>query len=247
MKPRIASDTTSVRSTISSSSCASSRACAPPDSKSATTCSSCSCTLPTRPSARTSRFPCRASRIAARHSDRPVAVEVVRWRSEPVSRGGRRRPRCDCREKTCELEAHDDDRREATAKRPEERPRRGCSRCSRSPTPTSSKCTSSSKASARSAARPRATGSSARSKRRSTRSRGLGAPFEPRAKWARALDDTNDDDRVVVAVALEGLERRDRAAVRAGRGREPDRRRGPLDARRAEPSPRTGALAASRG
>jgi hypothetical protein len=33
--------------------------------------------------------------------------------------------------------------------------------------------------------------------------RGLGAPFEPRAKWARALDDTADDDRVVVAVALE--------------------------------------------
>ncbi|HET9729384.1 MAG TPA: hypothetical protein VFR41_08190, partial [Acidimicrobiia bacterium] len=33
--------------------------------------------------------------------------------------------------------------------------------------------------------------------------RGLGAPFEPRAKWARALDDTADDDRVVVAVAIE--------------------------------------------
>src|SRR5690606_672079 len=25
--------------------------------------------------------------------------------------------------------------------------------------------------------------------------RGLGAPFEPRPKWARALDDTHDDDR----------------------------------------------------
>jgi hypothetical protein len=32
--------------------------------------------------------------------------------------------------------------------------------------------------------------------------RGLGAPIEPRAHWARALDDTNDDDRVIVAVAL---------------------------------------------
>src|SRR6516164_5238503 len=27
--------------------------------------------------------PVSASRIAARHSDRPVAVEIVRWRSEP--------------------------------------------------------------------------------------------------------------------------------------------------------------------
>jgi hypothetical protein len=32
--------------------------------------------------------------------------------------------------------------------------------------------------------------------------RGLGAPFEPQAKWARALDDAGEDDRVVVAVAL---------------------------------------------
>jgi hypothetical protein len=36
--------------------------------------------------------------------------------------------------------------------------------------------------------------------------RGLGAPFEPRAKWARALDDTTDEERVVVAVALEDNE-----------------------------------------
>jgi hypothetical protein len=36
--------------------------------------------------------------------------------------------------------------------------------------------------------------------------RSLGAPFQPRAKWARALDDTSDDDRVIVAVALESVE-----------------------------------------
>jgi hypothetical protein len=35
--------------------------------------------------------------------------------------------------------------------------------------------------------------------------RALGAPFAPRAKWARALDET-DDERAVVAVALEGLD-----------------------------------------
>ena len=29
--------------------------------------------------------PVSASRIAARHSDRPVAVEVVRWRTAPVA------------------------------------------------------------------------------------------------------------------------------------------------------------------
>ncbi len=36
--------------------------------------------------------------------------------------------------------------------------------------------------------------------------RALGATFQPRAKWARALDDTSDDDRVIVAVALESVE-----------------------------------------
>jgi hypothetical protein len=36
--------------------------------------------------------------------------------------------------------------------------------------------------------------------------RELGAPFEPRAKWARAIDDTQDEERVVVAVALEGVD-----------------------------------------
>ena len=36
--------------------------------------------------------PVSASRIAARHSDRPVAVEVVRWRTAP-RRAARRRPR----------------------------------------------------------------------------------------------------------------------------------------------------------
>src|SRR4029077_12959620 len=36
--------------------------------------------------------------------------------------------------------------------------------------------------------------------------RGLGATFQPRTRWARALDDTADDDRVVVAVALEGAD-----------------------------------------
>ena len=35
--------------------------------------------------------------------------------------------------------------------------------------------------------------------------RGLGAPFQPHARWARALDDTTDQ-RAVVAVALDGVD-----------------------------------------
>ena len=46
--------------------------------------------------------------------------------------------------------------------------------------------------------------------------RGLGAPFEPRAKWARALDDTADDDRVVVAVALENVDDEDEQVLQYG-------------------------------
>ena len=59
---------------------------------------------------------------------------------------------------------------------------------------------------ARSAGRRRATGSSARSKRRSTRCAASARRFEPRAQWAAALDDSDDDERVVVAVALDGVD-----------------------------------------
>ena len=78
---------------------------------------------------------------------------------------------------------------------------RGCSPCSCSRTPTSSRCTSSTTAGARSAARRRRAGSSARSKPRSTPSAGSVPPIEPRAEVG-ARDRQQRDGRELVAVAL---------------------------------------------
>ena len=71
--------------------------------------------------------------------------------------------------------------------------------------------------------------------------RELGASFTPHPLWAREIE--NDaDERAVVAVALDGVVDRRADRLRHRGGREPDRRRGPLDARRAQPPPRPGAL-----
>ena len=51
--------------------------------------------------------------------------------------------------------------------------------------------------------------------------RALGAPFHPRAKWARALDDTADDDRVIVAVALQSVENDDQLQYGLAAGASP--------------------------
>jgi hypothetical protein len=143
--------------------------------------------------------PVSASRIAARHSDLPVAVEVVRWRTAPAaptpavaaaavtpdviakpSEEGvdealeTRRPRLLAVlafPDTDELEVHLILEGKRTIGR----------------APASSGLVGAVEATIDAV-------------------RALGAPFQPRAKWARALDDTSDDDRVIVAVALESVE-----------------------------------------
>jgi hypothetical protein len=143
--------------------------------------------------------PVSASRIAARHSDLPVAVEVVRWRTAPAvptpavaaaavtpdviakpSEEGvdealeTRRPRLLAVlafPDTDELEVHLILEGRRTIGR----------------APASSGLVGAVEATIDAV-------------------RALGAPFQPRAKWARALDDTSDDDRVIVAVALESVE-----------------------------------------
>jgi hypothetical protein len=143
--------------------------------------------------------PVSASRIAARHSDLPVAVEVVRWRTAPAaptpavaaaavtpdviakpSEGGvdeaveTRRPRLLAVlafPDTDELEVHLILEGRRTIGR----------------APASSGLVGAVEATIDAV-------------------RALGAPLQPRAKWARALDDTSDDDRVIVAVALESVE-----------------------------------------
>jgi hypothetical protein len=143
--------------------------------------------------------PVAASRIAARHWQRPVAVEVVRWRSTPLPANGSagatiarhpsastsavvditgaenelRRPRLLAVlafPDTDELEVHLIFDGRRTIGR--------------------------SAASSGLVGAVEATLDAVRA---------LGAPFAPRAKWARALDETTDD-RAVVAVALEGLD-----------------------------------------
>jgi len=150
-------------------------------------------------------LPVAASRIAARHSDRPVAVEVVRWRAlpsaqpapavapspaaaEPAPAAGESE---DARHRarllavlafpdTDELEVHLILEGKRTIGR--------------------------AAASSGLVGAVEATIDAVR---------GLGAGIEPRAKWARALDDTHDDERVVVAVALEGIDD-DGAALQYG-------------------------------
>jgi hypothetical protein len=146
-----------------------------------------------RPGRAEQPVPVSASRIAARHSDRPVAVEVVRWRSAPAivppappvslpapEAGPEPLPVETRRARllavlafpdTDELEVHLILEGRRTIGR----------------APASSGLVGAVDATIDAI-------------------RGLGAPFEPRARWARALDDTTDDDRVIVAVALEAVD-----------------------------------------
>jgi len=148
-----------------------------------------------------------ASRIAARHSDRPVAVEVVRWRSAPVAPPATEeipqpsvvaavseatevvvveasRPRLLAVlafPDTDELEVHLvlDGRRTI----------------------------------GRAAAR-RGIDGAVEATIEAVSELGLQTDLSPRPRWTRTLDDAGHDDEVVVAVALEGVD--DRRSVQYG-------------------------------
>jgi len=139
--------------------------------------------------------PVSASRIAARHSDRPVAVEVVRWRTPasvaaaPVAPVVAPAP--------------------ASTSEGEEREGEESSRRARLLAVLAFPDTDELEVhlileGKRTIGRATASAGLVGAVEATIDAiRGLGAPFEPRAKWARALDDTADDDHVVVAVALE--------------------------------------------
>jgi hypothetical protein len=154
-------------------------------------------------------IPVSASRIAARHSDRPVAVEVVRWRSEPVSAAATPAALV-AAEEDIELEAQTQPRE---LREEEERRARLLAVLAFPDTDELEVhlILEGKRTIGRAAASNGLVGAVEAT---IDAVRGLGAPFEPRAKWARALDDTNDDDRVVVAVALEGLD--DETALQYG-------------------------------
>ena len=155
-------------------------------------------------------IPVSASRIAARHSDRPVAVEVVRWRSEPVSAAATAAALATA-EEGIELEVHETQPRELR----EEEERRARLLAVLAFPDTDELEVHLILEGKRTIGRAAASNGLVGAVEATIDAvRGLGAPFEPRAKWARALDDTNDDDRVVVAVALEGLD--DETALQYG-------------------------------
>jgi hypothetical protein len=140
-------------------------------------------------------LPVSASRIAARHSDRPVAVEVVRWRSTPSA------PPAPTPAISAPAPAPTGEVSEGEA---EGEPRRARLLAVLAFPDTDELEVHLILDGKRTIGRATASAGLVGAVEATIDAiRGLGAPFEPRAKWARALDDTADDDRVVVAVALE--------------------------------------------
>ena len=141
-------------------------------------------------------LPVAASRIAARHSDRPVAVEVVRWRALPSAQ-----PAPAVAPSPAAAEP-------APAEGETEEARHRARLLAVLAFPDTDELEvhlilEGKRTIGRAAASSGLVGAVEAT---IDAVRGLGAGIEPRAKWARALDDTHDDERVVVAVALEGID-----------------------------------------
>jgi hypothetical protein len=157
--------------------------------------------------------PVSASRIAARHSDRPVAVEVVRWRTAPTAA----RP--------AEIDAPQD---APAVARPDPD----------ADTPLPTIVVEASRARLLAvlafpdtdelevhlvldgrrtigrASAQRGIDGAVEATIEAVRELGIPTGTAPRPRWTRALDDTADADEVVVAVALEGVD--DRRSVHYG-------------------------------
>ena len=144
--------------------------------------------------------PVSASRIAARHSDRPVAVEIVRWRTAPAAPAPVLAPVAAPSPPSGSLAESREDETPATESR-----RARLLAVLAFPDTDELEVhliLEGKRTIGRAAASSGLVGAVEAT---IDAVRGLGAGIEPRAKWARALDDTNDDERVVVAVAIEGL------------------------------------------
>ncbi len=143
--------------------------------------------------------PVSASRIAARHSDRPVAVEIVRWRNAPGLARRSSQPRA---------------RRVPQPNRPRNRRRCAATRC-RLLAVLSFPETDELEVhlvfdGRRTIGRaPASRGAEGSVVATLDAVRDLGTGLNARMKWARALDATiGDDSRQTVAVALEGVDAR---------------------------------------
>ena len=160
--------------------------------------------------------PVSASRIAARHSDLPVAVEVVRWRTAPAlpAPAAVAAPALSTTEAIAE--ASEDGPVEA------QEPRRARLLAVLAFPDTDELEVHLILEGRRTIGRaPASSGLVGAVEATIDAVRALGAPFHPRARWARALDDTSDDDRVIVAVALQSVENDDQLQYGLAAGASP--------------------------
>ena len=146
-------------------------------------------------------IPVSASRIAARHSDRPVAVEIVRWRTAPAMAGPAAVPAPALTAPESTDTPSGDEEGE-----PQESRRARLLAVLAFPDTDELEVHLILEGKRTIGRAPASSGLVGAVEATIDAIRGLGAPFEPRAKWARALDDTSDDDRVIVAVALEDVD-----------------------------------------
>ena len=143
--------------------------------------------------------PVTASRIAARHSDRPVAVEVVRWRSPSATL----QPAPVPAETDVETDVEIDELDVELTIEVEDATRRPRLLAVLAFPDTDELEVHLILEGRRTIGRAAASrGLVGAVEATIDAVRGLGAPIEPRARWARALDDTGDE-RVLVAVALD--------------------------------------------
>lgn len=145
--------------------------------------------------------PISASRIAARHSDRPVAVEVVRWRDLTAQAGAPAEP--DAAEAVVDLVEAEVVEAEETDTTPSGGTRRPRLLAVLAFPDTDELEVHLILEGRRTIGRaPASQGLVGAVEATIDAIRGFGAALDPRARWARALDDTGDD-RVVVAISLE--------------------------------------------
>jgi hypothetical protein len=153
--------------------------------------------------------PVSASRIAARHSDRPVAVEVVRWRNAPAAPIAP--PSVEITEPVVAVLS---ERAEAVVVVEPSRPRLLAVLAFPDTDELEVHLVLDGRRTIGRAAARRGIEGAVEATIEAVRDLGVQSGFAPRPRWARALDEAGYDDEVVVAVALEGVD--DRRSVHYG-------------------------------
>ena len=157
--------------------------------------------------------PVSASRIAARHSDRPVAVEVVRWRSALPprrSRTSRLTPRRSARSRAARHRSHDRVVGHAgrVARRTERTARTRLLAVLAFPDTDELEVHLVLDGKRTIGRAPVSNGIEGAVEATIDAVRDLGTGIHARVRWARALDEDGDGEQQVVAVALEGVDPR---------------------------------------